>query len=285
MKDKVCIVTGSNSGIGKVTALELVRMGARVVMAVRNKDKGEAAKMEIAGKVPNALVDVMVCDLSSMDSIRKFSEEFKEKYNRLDVLVNNAGAFFSKRGVTADGFENNLVVNYLGQVLLIHELLPQLKSSAPSRIVNVSSGLQRMGKLDFSDLQMEKGYSKTKAYANTKLMMVMFTYSLARLLDGSGVTVNVLHPGFVATEIGSNSGDVMSKITFKLMRPFQLSAKRGAATSIYLASSHEVEGVNGKFYSVMEEKRSIDISYDEYLQKQLWDRTMEMLKVDSKFNS
>jgi NAD(P)-dependent dehydrogenase (short-subunit alcohol dehydrogenase family) len=279
MKGKVCIVTGSNSGLGKETALALAQMGAAVVMVVRNKERGERAREEIVKKSGNSSVDVMVCDLSSLDSIRKFSEDFKEKYNRLDVLVNNAGAFFSKRQTTADGFEKTLMVDYLGQVLLTHELLTLLKSSAPSRIVNVSSSLHRVGSVDFEDLQNEKNYNKSRPYADAKLMLVMFTYELARRLEGIGVTVNALHPGFVATNIGENAGGLLSKITFKLMRPLQLSAKKGAETQIYLSSSDEVKGVTGKYFVKKKEVKSAPISYIQNVQKQLWDKTMDMLKL------
>lgn len=280
MKGKVCIVTGSNSGIGKETALALAQMGATVVMVVRNKERGERAREEIVKKSGNGLVDVMFCDLSSTDSVRKFAKEFKDKYKRLDVLVNNAGAFFSKRQVTPEGFERTLAVDYLGHVLLTHELLALLKSSAPSRIVNVGSNLHWGGRVDFDDLQNEKSYGKTKPYADAKLMFVMFTYELARRLEGTGVTVNALHPGFVATNIGENAGDLLSKITFKLMRPLQLSAKRGAETSVYLASSGDVNGVTGKYFVKKKAVESAKVSYDQNLQKQLWNRTMEMLRLD-----
>jgi NAD(P)-dependent dehydrogenase (short-subunit alcohol dehydrogenase family) len=278
MKGKVCIVTGSNCGIGKETAIALAKMGARVVMVVRSKERGEIARDEIA-KHSSSPVDLMLCDLSSMESVRKFAKEFIENYNRLDVLVNNAGAFFSKRQITADGFEKTLAVDYLGQVLLTHELLPLLKASVPSRIVNVSSSLHRAGKVDFEDLQNEKNYNKTKPYADAKLMLVMFTYELARRLEGTGVTVNALHPGFVATEIGNKAGDTVSKITFKLMRPIQISAKKGAETQIYLATSEDVNGVTGKYFDKKTAVESSKVSYDLSLQKQLWDRTMEMIKV------
>ena len=188
MKGKICLVTGSNSGIGKETALSLAKMGATVVMVVRNKERGEKAKKEIVKQSGNNSVDLMICDLSSMESIRQFAEEFKKKHKRLDVLTNNAGASFSKREVTPEGFERNFAVNYLGPFLLTHELLDLLKSSAPSRIINVSSGLAKDGKVDLDDLQSEKNYPRTKAYSrrhapvydNAKLMVMMFTYELSR---------------------------------------------------------------------------------------------------------
>ncbi len=286
MKGKICVVTGSNSGIGKETALSLAKMGACVVMVVRNQQRGEKARLEIVKQTGNNSIDLMICDLSSMDSIRRFAKEFKTKYERLDVLVNNAGAMFNKREVTPEGFERTLAVNYLGPFLLTHELLDLLKSSAPSRIINVSSGLAKDGKVDLDDLQSEKDFAGTKAYsrvrapvyANTKLMLMMFTYELARRLKGTRVTANVLMPGFVATNLGKNSGSLSSSIMFKIVRPMQVNAKKGAETSVYLASSNDIEeDVTGKCFAKKKEVTTCPASNDEELQKRLWDKTESML--------
>jgi len=290
MKGKICIVTGSNSGIGKETALALAKMGAKVVMVVRSQERGEKAQKEIIKQTGNNSVDLMICDISSMDSIRRFAKEFKNKYKRLDVLVNNAGAMFNKREVTPEGFERTLAVNYLGPFLLTHELLDLLKSSTPSRIVNVSSGLAKNGKVDLDDLQSEKNYRGTKAYsqvrapvyANTKLMVMMFTYELARRLEGTGVTANVLMPGFVATNLGKNSGSLSSSLMFKMVRPMQISPKKGAETTVYLASSSEVTNLSGKCFAKKKETTTCPASYDENLQKQLWTRTEIMLGLTDK---
>ncbi len=285
MKGKICIVTGSNSGIGKETALSLVKMGAHVVMVVRNQERGEKARLEIIKQTGNNSVDLMICDLSSMDSIRRFAQKFKGKYDRLDVLVNNAGAMFNKREVTPEGFERTLAVNYLGPFLLTHELLDLLKSSAPSRIINVSSGLAKDGKVDVDDLQSEKNYAGTKAYArvrapvyaNTKLMLMMFTYELARRLRDTGVTANVLMPGFVATNLGKNSGSLSSSIMFKMVRTMQVSASKGAETSVYLASSADVKDETGKCFTKKKEVMTCPASYDEKLQRGLWNKTESKL--------
>jgi NAD(P)-dependent dehydrogenase (short-subunit alcohol dehydrogenase family) len=287
MKGKICIVTGSNSGIGKETVLSLAKMGAHVVMVVRNQERGEKARLEIVKQIGDKSIDLMICDLSSMDSIRRFAEEFKRKHDRLDVLVNNAGAMFNKREVTQESFERTLAVNYLGPFLLTHELLDLLKSSAPSRIINVSSGLAKNGKVCLDDLQSEKNYRGTKAYsqvrapvyANTKLMVMMFTYELSRRLKGTGVTANVLMPGFVATNLGKNSGSLSSSLMFKMVRPMQVNAKRGAETSVYLASSDEVKDVTGKCFAKKKEVMTCPASYDEELQKQLWKKTENMLNL------
>ncbi len=289
MQGKICLVTGSNSGIGKETVLGLAKMGATVVMVVRNKERGEKAQKEIMKQSGNNSVDLMICDLSSMESIRHFSAEFKNKYKRLDVLINNAGASFSKREVTQEGFERNFAINYLGPFLLTHELLDLLESSAPSRIINVSSGLAKNGKVDLDDLQGEKNYAGTKffspsrapAYDNAKLMLMMFTYELARRLKGSKVTVNVLMPGFTATNLGKNSGSLSSAIMFKMVRPMQQSAKKGAETSIYLASSYEVRDITGKCFAKKRETTCCPASYDEDLQRRLWNKTETLLSLAS----
>ena len=203
------------------------------------------------------------------------------------MLVNNAGAMFNKREVTSEGFEKTVAVNYLGPFLLTRELLDLLKSSAPSRIINVSSGLAKNGKVDLDDLQSEKNYKGSKAYskvrapvyANTKLMLMMFTYELARRLKGSGVTANVLMPGFVATNLGKNSGSLSSSIMFKMVRPMQVSAKKGAETSIYLASSEDVKDVTGKCFIKKKEAMTCPASYDEEQQKCLWNKTESMLSL------
>ena len=285
MKGRICIITGSNSGIGKETAIGLAEMGATIVMVVRDRGRGERARTDIVNQTGNGSVDLMICDLSSMSSIRHFAEEFKEKYDRLDVLINNAGATFSKREVTSEGFERNFAVNYLGPFLLTHELLGLLKSSVPSRIINVSSGLAKNGRVDLDDLQSEKNYagmkfyypSRAPAYDNAKLMLMMFTYELARRLKGSGVTVNVLMPGFTATNLGKNSGSLSSYIMFKMVRPMQQSAKKGAETSVYLASSDEVKDLTGKCFAKKKEVTSCIASYDEELQKRLRNKTESML--------
>jgi NAD(P)-dependent dehydrogenase (short-subunit alcohol dehydrogenase family) len=280
MAGKVCIVTGSNSGIGKETALALAEMSATVVMVVRNQEKGQKALDEIVTMTGNHSVSLMTCDMSSMASIRSFASEFKKKYNFLNVLINNAGAEFAKRQVTSEGFEQTFAVNYLAPFLLTHELLDLLKAGAPSRIVNVSSGLAKNGKVDFDDLQNQRNYKGMKAYSNAKLMLMMFTYALSRRLSGTGVTVNVLMPGFVATNLGKNSGSLSSSLMFAMVRPMQISAKKGAETSVFLASSDYVRDVSGKCFAKKKEGTTCAESYDVNVQERLWNETGNMLKLD-----
>jgi NAD(P)-dependent dehydrogenase (short-subunit alcohol dehydrogenase family) len=279
MKGRICVVTGSNSGIGKETALGLAKMGANVVMVVRNQQKGEAAKAEIIEKSGDKSIDLMLCDLSSMKSIKNFANEFKAKYSKLNVLINNAGAQLSKRELTEEGFERNLAVDYLGPFLLTHELLNLLKAGAPSRVINITSGLHKSGKVDLNDLQSERKYNGMQAYRNAKLMLIMFTYELAERLKGTGVSVNTAMPGFVATNLGKNSGSAVGSLMFSMVRPMQISASEGADTSIYLASSPEVEGVTGRIFKERREVSSAPLSYDQSLRKQLWVKTEEMLSA------
>jgi NAD(P)-dependent dehydrogenase (short-subunit alcohol dehydrogenase family) len=277
LKDKVCIVTGSNSGIGKETALALAEKGASIVMVVRNRELGEEARSQIIEESGNSSVDLMICDLSSRDAIRSFAVEFKNKYNRLDVLLNNAGAVISKREITADGCERSLAVNYLAPFLLTHELLSVLKESAPSRVINLSSGLYKRAKLNLDDLQCESSYKSMSAYGNAKLMIIMHTYEMARRLEGTGVVVNVVLPGFVATNLGRSSGSKMSRVMFGMMKPFQLSPKEGAETSVYVASSSDIDGVTGRCFDKKEVVETSEISNNIELQKQLWDATTDLL--------
>ncbi len=277
MTGRICIVTGSNSGIGKQTALALAKMGATIVMVVRNKIRGEKALKEIISQTGNKDVNLMISDLSSMNSIRNFTEEFKKTYSRLDVLINNAGAVFNKRQVTPEGFERTLAVNYLAAFLLTHELLNLLKNSSPSRIINLTSGLAKKGKVDLDDLQSEKNYAGMQVYTNAKLMLILFTYELAKRLEGTRVTANVVMPGFVATNLGKSSGSLRSAILFKLVRPMQISAKKGAQTSVFLASSEEIRTVSGKCFSKKKITITCPLSYDEEIQKLLWDKTQNML--------
>jgi NAD(P)-dependent dehydrogenase (short-subunit alcohol dehydrogenase family) len=275
---KVCVVTGSNSGIGKETALALSGMGATVVMAVRDRERGEKARAEIVGETGKDAIHLMICDLSSMDSVRQFAKEFRRKYDRLHALVNNAGVFVGKREVTVDGFERTLAVNYLAPFLLTQELLPLLKSSAPSRIINIGSGMHRSGRIDFNDLQCRK-CNAMKAYANSKLMLTTYTYELSRRLQGTGVTVNVVEPGFVATNLGNNSGSRLYSLAFLIARPFQISAKKAAETHVYLASSPKVDGITGKCFSELKETTTAQASYDQQTQRRLYDTTLELLRL------
>jgi NAD(P)-dependent dehydrogenase (short-subunit alcohol dehydrogenase family) len=278
MDEKVCLITGATSGIGKATAMGLANMGASVVMVGRDRGRGEAALAEIKEGSANASVDLMLADLSSQQEIHRLADDFKEAYPRLDVLINNAGVIRSKRVTTADGIEMTFAVNHLASFLLTNLLLDLLKASAPSRIVNVASGEQRNGIIDFNDLQGEKGYKTAKAYSQSKLATVLFTYELARRLEGTGVAVNCLHPGVVGTNLGSGVSGVFG-FTVRALTPLMKSSEKGAETSIYLASSPEVEGLSGKYFVKKAEARSSDVSHDQRLARRLWEVSAELTNV------
>lgn len=272
MRERVCLVTGANSGIGRATALGLAKMGAHVLMVCRDPVAGAVARAAIIRESGNESVDLLVADLSSQASVRRLAQEIKEKYSRLHVLVNNAGVQLWQRALTVDSMETTFAVNYLAPFLLAQELLDLLAASAPARIVNVSSLVHKWGKIDFEDLHGEKHYDSNKAYYQSKLALVLSTYELDRRLKMrglAGVTVNCLEPGMTRTEFARDFRGfyrVMS-IVWKL---FMKSPEKGAETSLYLASSAEVEGISGKYFKDKREIRSSSASYDEGLAGLLW---------------
>ena len=274
---QVCIVTGANSGIGYHTAKGLAERGATVVMVVRNMDKGETAMEEIKQATGASSVYLMHCDVSDVASVDRFTKAFKERFMCLNVLINNAGAAFSKRQETEAGFEKTIATNYLGVFRLTNNLLAMLRETAPSRIINISSGMHKTGKIDFDDTMMEKKYASMKQYANSKLLVTTFTYALARRLVGTGVTANVVEPGFVATNLGRNMGGLRDRIAFTIVRPIQISAEKGAETSIWAATASEIEGISGKTFAKRKETESAEITYDEEIQDRLWDWTLKTL--------
>ncbi|GHO47010.1 SDR family oxidoreductase [Ktedonospora formicarum] len=277
MQGKVCLVTGSTSGIGKATARGLARMGATVVMICRNRAKGEATQAEIKAESANAQVDLIVADLSEFSQVRRAASEVTQKYPQLHVLINNAGGLKSEREVTTDGFEYAFATNYLAPFLLTHLLLDTLKASVPARIINVSSAGHTLGKIDFENLQSERRYSPSRVYGDTKLAQLYYTYELAEQLTGTGITVNALHPGAVATNFNDNL-----KGFVRLIGAFNnlvgTSPEKGAQTTLYLATSPEVEGVNGKYFSKSKETPSSKLSYDVAVRKRLWQVSEELLQ-------
>lgn len=275
---QVCIVTGANSGIGYHTAKGLAEMGATVVMVVRNMDKGETAMTEIKEATGSNSIYLMHCDVSDMASVDRFTNAFKERFMCLNVLINNAGAAFSKRQETEAGFEKTIATNYLGLFRLTHNLLPLLRETAPSRVINIGSGMHKTGKIDFDDIMMEKGYGSMKQYANSKLIVTTYTYALARRISGTGVTANVVEPGFVATNLGANMGGLRDRIAFAIVRPIQTSAEKGAETSIWAATAPELESISGKTFAKKKEASSADITHDEEVQDRLWDWTLITLR-------
>ena len=253
MNGKICIVTGATSGIGKCVAAELARMGATVVVVGRNDQRCKQTTVEIRKDSNNPEMNYLIADLTSQDEIRRMASEFRKKYDRLDVLINNAGAAFIKRELSIDGFEKTFALNHLSYFLITNLLLDMLIKSAPARIVNVSSGNHFGKQLDFSNLQLERGYNPLEAYGRTKLANILFTYELDRRLRGTGVTVNALNPSRVATNIWKNVGPVIGPFVGWLMARGAQTPEEGAQGVIYLASSPEVDGLSGRYFRKKEE--------------------------------
>jgi len=279
---KICMVTGANSGIGKATAMGLAKMGATVVMACRKKEESEAVRVEIQEKSGNDDIDLLIVDLSSQRSVRKLANNFKKKYQQLHVLVNNAGVYFTKRHVTVDGLEMTFAVNYLSRFLLTNLLLDTIKKSAPARVIEVAGAYHTKGAINFDDLQMEQNYDGARANNQSKLANVLFTYELARRLAGTGVTANCLHPGAVATNLLAKDKDLplRTKFMYKLFKPFFKSPEKGAATTLYLASSPEVRDITGKYFVDKKIRPSSSQSYDVELAKRLWNASLKLAKLE-----
>ena len=278
MTGKVCIVTGANAGIGKETALGLAKLGATIVMICRDRDRGETAQREIKQRSGNDTVELMICDLASQKSIEQFANEFKQHYDRLDVLVNNAGVLMRERSLNEDGIESTFAINHLGYFLLTNLLLDVLtRGGATARIVNVASTAHKYGKVDVGGWVIGRDYSAFSAYANSKLANVLFTYELARRLEGTGVTANCLHPGAVGTNLFRG----LPKLLQALIALVTMGSERGARTSIYLASSPEVEGVSGKYFARRRLEKSSDASYDRDAARQLWDVSEELTGLNT----
>ncbi|MBI2648552.1 MAG: SDR family oxidoreductase [Thaumarchaeota archaeon] len=279
MDGRVCLITGANSGIGKAAAAELVKMGATLVMVCRNREKGDAALAEIKKQGDRSSVELMIADLSSLQAVRQLAVEFRRKYSRLNVLINNAGLFNLRRHVTADGYEVTFATNYLSPFLLTHLLLDELKASEPSRIVNVSSVAHYGGHIDFDDLNAERGYSGFKAYSQSKLALILFTRQLAKKLDGTGIAVYSLHPGAVATNIWSRPAGTFGFIT-AVPKLFMARPKQGDETVVYLASFPHPEGASGEYYEKKRVKKSSRESYDSEVAERLWKTSVRLTRLE-----
>jgi NAD(P)-dependent dehydrogenase (short-subunit alcohol dehydrogenase family) len=266
LKEKIVLITGATSGIGKETALGLARLGATVVFTTRDEEKGAATLDEIVHVTGNDRVEVLHCNLASFESIRDFCAEFKKKHNSLHVLINNAGVWDFTRRESKDGIENIFATNYLAPFLMTNLLLDVLQKSIPSRIINLTSGLHS-GTINFDDIEFKRKFSGMKAYAQSKLGIILFTRLLAKKLEGTRVTVNVVHPGMNKTNLGRDAG-AFSRAMFKMMGS---DPKKGAETSIYLASAPEVETVAGEYFVKKTIKKSSKTSYDLNLAQKLWD--------------
>jgi NAD(P)-dependent dehydrogenase (short-subunit alcohol dehydrogenase family) len=276
MKDKTCLVTGATSGIGEITARELARMGARVIVVGRSPERCAATTERIRAETGAMAVESMVADLSSQAEVRRLAEEVCGRCDRLDVLVNNAGGMYLDRRESVDGIELTLALNHLSYFLLTNLLLDRLKSSAPARIVNVASDAHQGGRIDFDDIQRRKNYGGWGAYQQSKLANVLFTYELARRLEGTGVTANTLHPGFVRTNFFANFNGWPGIVTKLGASLIAITPEEGARTSIHLASSPDVEGVTGQYFVKSRPARSSGRSHDRAAAERLWRLSEEL---------
>lgn len=280
MTGKTVVITGANSGIGLETAVALARAGAKTLITVRDRARGEVAVADIRARSGHDVVDAVVFDLGSIASTRQGTAEILARCDRIDVLVNNAGVVLSSRRETEDGLEATFAVNHLGHFVLTELLLDRIKQSAPARIVNVASTAHKGARkgLNFDDLQSSFAYGGMQVYSKSKLANIYFTTELARRLEGTGVTVNCLHPGTVATGYGRD-GDSSGVLAFglKVIKPFILSAEQGARTSIYLASSPDVAGVTGKYFVKCKPRRPSAAAQNDEAARRLWERSEEIV--------
>ena len=276
MAGKVVLITGGTDGIGKQAAKELAEMGAEVVVVGRSEARCQSAVEEIRTFSGNDQVDYLLADLSSMARVKSLADAFRQKYTRLDVLVNNAGAGFVRRQENVDGYEMTFALNHLAYYLLTHLLLDMLKASAPGRVVNTSSNSHFRGRINFEDLMLKRGYSVMRGYSQSKLANVLFTFELSRRLEGTGVTANCLHPGLVDTGI-------FRKRPFGwLISPFitrrAIPVEEGAETIVYLASSPDAAQISGEYFYKKKVGKTADLAKNEADQKRLWEISEELVR-------
>jgi NAD(P)-dependent dehydrogenase (short-subunit alcohol dehydrogenase family) len=276
MSGRTVLVTGGSGGIGKATALGLATMGANLAITGRDRGRTEDAAREIRA-AGGGRVDVFAADLSTQSEVRRLAEEVLQQLSRIDVLVNNVGGYWNTRHLTADGLERTFALNHLAPFLLTNLLLDQLQQCAPARVVTVSSNAQAQGRIDFDDLQGMRSYTGARAYNQSKLANVIFTYELARKLHGIPVTANALHPGVVSTTFGAEDPARVQRMLIPFLRPFMKTPAQGSATSIYLASAPNLEQVSGRYFANRVPKRSSPRSYDPATAAQLWQVSADLV--------
>jgi NAD(P)-dependent dehydrogenase (short-subunit alcohol dehydrogenase family) len=277
MEGKLCMVTGATAGIGYYTSLEVARMGASVILIGRNQAKCSAVCNRIRMESENGSVDYLVADLSSQSQIHALVNRFTERYDHLDVLVNNAGGFFLRRKMSVDGIEMTFALNHLAYFLLTTLLIDVLKSSVSARVINVSSGSHLHQHLDFNDLQLSRFYNPIKAYGRSKLANILFTYELSRHLWGTHVTANALTPGMVATDIWNLGNPWMALLINPVVKRVAQTPLEGAQTSIYLATSPDVEGVTGNYFANLRPINSDPNTYDGFAAQRLWQKSLQLI--------
>jgi NAD(P)-dependent dehydrogenase (short-subunit alcohol dehydrogenase family) len=279
MAGKLCVVTGATSGIGLVAAERLAASGARLILIGRDKARGEAALARIKRHAPGAELTLRYADLSLLAEMNRLAAEIAAAEPRIDVLINNAGAMFTSRSLTADGLERTFALNHMAYFVLANRLRAALAAAAPARIVNVASEAHRGNVLDFADLQSARGYRGFRVYGRSKLANILFTRELARRLEGSGITANCLHPGFVASRFGDNNPG-LSRLGIGLAkRFFALSPEQGAETVVYLAASPEVAGVTGGYFDKCRVRLPSAEAQDDAAARRLWDESAKLAKM------
>jgi NAD(P)-dependent dehydrogenase (short-subunit alcohol dehydrogenase family) len=266
---KTVLVTGGSGGIGRATAVGLARRGAHLAITGRDRARTEDAAREVRA-AGGGHVDVFIADLSSQSELRRLAFEVLDRMPRIDVLINNVGGYWNTRHVTADGLERTFALNHLAPFLLTALLLGRLTQSQPARVVTVASNAHAMGRIAFDDLQGERDYSGSRAYNQSKLANILFSYELARRLESTGITANALHPGLVSTSFGAEDPGQAQRLLVPLLRPFMMSPARGAADSIRLASAPELDDITGGYFAGGKPKRSAEASYDEAVAARLW---------------
>lgn len=276
MQGKRILISGANSGIGKEAAVGLAKQGAEIIMLCRNRSKAEAAQAEIAQRSGNDKLEIVLADFASLASVAEAAKTISDRYDRLDVLLNNAGAYFSRPEISQDGYEMTFAVNHLAPFLLTNLLLPTLKASASARIVTVSSMAHSFATINFKELVQPKNYQGLIIYSRSKLANILFTYALAERLKGSNLTANTLHPGVIASSFAAGGKDLFARF-IQNIRFFMVDSQEGAKTSIYLASSPEVAQTSGKYFVKSKARRSSAASYDRADQELLWQMSQELI--------
>jgi NAD(P)-dependent dehydrogenase (short-subunit alcohol dehydrogenase family) len=276
--NRLCLITGANSGIGQVTARELARQGMDILMVCRNQQKGEKARQEIMNASLTKKVDMLLCDLSDFVSVRKLGEEVNRRYNHLDVLINNAGLIADQHRTSPQGVETTFATNHLGPFLLTNLLLDLLRKGREPRVISVSSEAHRFARFDLADLVAPKKFSSIRTYGNSKLANILFANELARRVSADGITSNSLHPGAVKTSFGAGNNGVFA-LLFGLARPFMLTAEQGAETTVFLASSPEVNGKTGLYFDKKKPKTPSTDARSDYFARELWEMSSRITRL------
>lgn len=270
LSNKVCVITGANSGIGYETAKALAALGMYVIMVCRNEEKAESARIQLSRETANPSIEVVLCDFSIQHDIHHAAAIINDKFDKIDILINNHGLITSKREETIDGLEKTFAVNHMGYFLFTKLLLDKIKAADSGRIINVASTAHRQGTFNPSDIQLRKGFAPMRAYNNSKLFNILFTMELDQQLQGSGVTANCLHPGVIKSGFG-REGSLLFKLMFGMISPFKITSQQGALTTIYLATSSEVEGISGEYFSKRKKARPSITARNMDYAKQLWE--------------